>query len=519
MADQLDNNNDTFRPTGAMDAELQREVDEALGDMSLGDLIDQGGEAGPAGAGADQADSEVRYGKVIAVQGDDIFVELGGKDQGLLPAAQFVDEPLPEVGSPVEVVVTGYDQTDGLVLLSRKGAVIEADWDTLEMGQTVEGRVTALNTGGLELNVNGIRAFMPVSHIELHRVEDLRPYINKKLSAKVIEIKRRSENLIISRRELLNEEMAKLREEAMGKLAEGQTVAGVVKTIMPYGAFVDIGGVDGLLHVSDMSYSRVDDPSSIVSEGQQVEVMILKIDPETQKISLGLKQTLRDPWEDVEITYQISEIVSGRVTRMAKFGAFVELAPGVEGLVPLSELSFDRRIRQAEQVVKVGDAISVKVLNVDAARRRIGLSLKQVGDDPWMGASNRWPEDSTVEGLVTRILDFGAFVELTAGVEGMIHISELSSNRVRAVGDVLTEGQTISAKVLEVDEERRRISLSLKAMEAEQGHFAVAEAAGSQGDSDQASAAPRKRTKPLKGGLDHPGGGLSLGDLLSDSDK
>ncbi len=393
----------------------------------------------------------------------------------------------------------------------------EASWETLEVGQVVEGRVTALNTGGLELSINGIRAFMPISQIEMYRVEDLGPYVNTKLTAKVMEIKSkgRLSSVVISRRQVLEEEMTKIREETLGQLKEGQAVKGVVKSLMPYGAFVDIGGVDGLLHISDMSWLRVEDPGTIVKEGQNVEVMILKINPETKKISLGLKQVAPDPWLGVEMRYPVNEIVAGRITRLTDFGAFAELEPGVEGLVPMSELSFERRIKHASSVVKSGDVIKLRVLSVDPEKKRISLSLKRVGDDPWTGALARWPVDSVVDGIVTRITDFGAFVEITPGVEGMVHISEMSDKRINSVKQAVQEGQTVKAKVLSVDEERRRISLSMKALIARATYEPTAQQAH-QGAAAQAAPAKAddKRKKPLKGGLNFPGGGMSFGDLL-----
>jgi small subunit ribosomal protein S1 len=263
----------------------------------------------------------------------------------------------------------------------------------------------------------------------------------------------------------------------------------------------------------------VENPSDIVKDGQQLEVMILKINPETHKISLGLKQVAPDPWTVVETRYGADSIVSGRVTRLTDFGAFVELEPGVEGLIPMSELSFERRIKHASSVVKEGDVVRLRILSVDLERKRISLSLKRVGDDPWTGALARWPVDSVVDGIVTRTTDFGAFVELTAGVEGMVHISELSDKHIKAVNQAVSEGQTVKAKVLAVDEERRRISLSLKALIVRAAPEPTAQpaktAAGSATPAEAAKAAEAaKRKKPLKGGLEFPGGGMSLGNLL-----
>jgi len=279
-------------------------------------------------------------------------------------------------------------------------------------------------------------------------------------------------------------------------LAEGQVLRGVVKTIMPYGAFVDIGGADGLLHVSDMSHTRVENPRHIVTEGQSIDVKVLKVDAQERRISLGLKQTMPDPWDGVEGKWREGDITTGRVVRLTDFGAFVELEPGVDGLVPISELSYTRRVRHVGEVLTEGDTVKLKVLKVQAEDKRISLSVKQVEDDPWMGASVRWPPDSVLEGRVTRLADFGAFVELASGVEGLVHISELSGDFVRSADQAVQEGQMVRAKVLDVDEEARRISLSIK-----QAAYSPDVAAPAEGE-PQAARAERNRKKPLKGGLD-----------------
>jgi len=488
-ADEDDN---SFEPSEDLDEALQREIDDALGNMSLDQIVDE--EDAPRAATAEG----VRRGRVIAIQGDDVFVELGAKSQGILPAEQFEDEPLPSVGQIVEVTVEGYDERDDLFLLSRKGAVLAAAWETVEQGQTVEGRVTGHNKGGLELDVNGIAAFMPISQIEMFRTEDLHPYANQRLRCQVVDVDRGRKQIVVSRRAVLEEEAAQARDRLLESLQEGNTVTGTVRTIMPYGAFVDLGGIDGLLHISDMSYRRLDDPKDMVREGQKVEVMVLKVDRDQRKISLGLKQVAPDPWEGAEVRWPVDEIVTGRVTRLMDFGAFVELAEGVEGLIPISEMTFERRISHPREIIGEGDVVKVRVISVDAGRRRVGLSIKRVGDDPWMGASVRWPVDSVVTGVVKRIAEFGAFVELTPGVEGLVHVSELSGGHVRAVGDVVSEGEQVEAKVLSVDEERRRIALSIK-QRAAMPDYTGGLSANSE---PEPSRTPRRRKRPLKGGLD-----------------
>ncbi len=476
-----------------IDDELQREIDAALGDATLDELMAEAtGEQSQVGKATGGAEGDIVSVLVVGINKDDIFVELPDKRQGLVSAEEFEDIPLPEEGQTLELQIRGYDSRDDLVLLSRQGAAVEAAWDTLAKGQVLEGRVTGSNKGGLEIDVDGIQAFMPISQIELFRVEDTSSYINQKFRCQVMEIDKSNRNVVVSRRALLEEEAAEARKELLDKLVEGKVVPGVVKTIMPYGAFVDIGGTDGLLHISDMSHTRVNNPEDVVKVGQQLEVQVLKFDRESGKISLGLKQILADPWDEVAAKYAPDELVTGRVTKLADFGAFVELSPGVEGLIPIGELSFSR-INHPSEVIKEGDTPQVRILSVELDRRRISLSLKRVGEDPWMGASVRWPVGSVVEGLVTRTADFGAFVQLTNGVEGLVHISELSDAHVRAVEEVVQSGQSVKVKVVSVDEEARRISLSIK----------QASAAMPVDTEPEAAPEPQKERKtPLKGGLD-----------------
>ena len=476
----------------SIDDELQREIDAALGDADLNALMAEATGEESAGKKSGGSEGDIVNVVVVGINKDDIFVELPDKRSGLVSAEDFEDLPLPEEGQTIELQIRGYDRRDQLVLLSRQGAAVEAAWDTLTKGQVLEGRVTGSNKGGLEIDVDGIQAFMPISQIERFRVEDTSSYINQKYRCQVIEIDRSNRNVIVSRRALLEEEAAEASRELLDKLAEGQVVSGVVKTIMPYGAFVDIGGTDGLLHISDMSHTRVKNPEDVVKVGQQLEVQVLKFDRESGKISLGLKQILADPWDEVAGKYSPDELVTGRITRLADFGAFVELSPGVEGLIPIGELSFTR-INHPREVVNEGDTTQVRILNVELDRKRISLSLKRVGDDPWVGASVRWPVGSVVEGLVTRTAEFGAFVQLTGGVEGLVHISELSDAHVRTVEDVVQSGQNVKVKVVSVDEEARRISLSIKLASASMPIDT---------EPDAAPQPQRKRKTPLKGGLD-----------------
>ncbi len=492
-----------------IDDELQHELDDALGSLSIDSLIDYGSQ--PSVQSSDSPAEGVKRGTVVAIHGDDIFVDLGGKSQGVLPAQQLEKKPLPEVGDTIDVTIEGYNSRDGLLELSIKGAVMAATWEKLEEGQIVEGRVTGHNKGGLEMDINGIKAFMPISQVETFRVEDLGPYTNTRIRCEVTEVRRGEKTVVVSRRSLVYQEEREEKERRFETLEEGEICKGVVKTIMPYGAFVDIGGVDGLVHVSDMSWSRVEKPEEFLKEGQTVDVMVVKIDRDERKVGLSMKKVQADPWNDAAAKWPAGDLVTGRVTRLAEFGAFVELEPGVEGLIPMSEMSFERRVRHASEVINAGDMAKVRVLSVDPDARRIGLSLKRVGDDPWVGASVRWPEGSAVEGTVCKIAEFGAFVELAPGVEGLIHISELSNERVRMVSDVVREGDQVKAKVTQVDEEKRRIGLSIRQL-SETVEYTEADASTS--SAEAAANKPKKRKKPLKGGLEE--GGKDLGPGLGE---
>ena len=496
-----------YRPETKLDPELQQELDAALGDMSIDDIVDMDAERKPSRTAGD---SKLITGTVISVQGDDIFVDIGGRSEGVLPANQFREEPLPEEGSQIEVTIEGFD-TDGMLRLSRENAVQAASWETIEKGQIVEGRVTGLNKGGLELVVNGIRAFMPISQIDVARIEDsqLDGYLNDKLECVITQIDRNDENLVVSRRALIKQRQAELGEKLWETIQEGQVVEGTVRNIMPYGAFVDIGGADGLLHVQDMAWSRVEKPEDIVKPGQTLSVKIISVDRNKKKIGLGLKQTQADPWQTATANFSVDSIIPGTVVKLMDFGAFVEVAPGVEGLIPVSELAF-RRVGHPKEVLAAGDNVKVRVLSIDPAKKRMSLSLKQAQDDPWVGASVRFPAESTVEGQVTRITDFGAFVELAPGVEGLVHISQLSDKRVSNVRSIVQPGQTVSARIISVDESARRISLTMrKEMPKEE----VAE--GSLADLDEVNK-KQPTKKNLKGGLDAgkidtPFGELRLG--------
>ncbi len=356
-----------------LDTGLDAELEAAMAGLSdrdiYGDLSQKPARAEPAPAGG------AKKGKVLAVHGEDVFVSVpGGRSQGVLPLTQFPDGP-PAVGSEVDVHIEGYDEANGLLVLSRKGAAVHADWSSVAPGMIVEARVTATNKGGLEVDVNGIRGFMPISQIDLYRVENAESFVNQRLQCLVVDVSPEERNLVVSRRALMEREREENREKLWQELAEGQVRTGVVRSVRDFGAFVDLGGVDGLLHVSEMSWSRVQDPTQVVQPGQTVQVAVLKLDRERRKVSLGMRQLTSSPWDQAVANYPPNTVVKGRVTRIMDFGAFVELEPGVEGLVHVSELS-PQRVRRVQDVVQPDQEVQVMVLRVDPAQRRISLSLK-----------------------------------------------------------------------------------------------------------------------------------------------
>ncbi|MCC7204356.1 MAG: S1 RNA-binding domain-containing protein [Phycisphaeraceae bacterium] len=522
-----------------IDAELDREINEALGGQSLESLMaqsepdggqreageaegqDEPGKAGDAsGGGGAGVVGQLKRGRITAISGDDVFVDLAGmpgKNQGVVPLTQF--ERPPRVGSIMDFVVQRYDDSDGLVVLSREGAAARATWEQIQKGLTVEARVTGTNKGGLELEVTGgIRAFMPASQVDLHHTDDLQALVGQKLEAIVQDVDRRGKSVVLSRRALLEKRRESMRKKLWETIEAGAILDGVVTRIAEFGAFVDIGGVEGLVHVSDMAYSRVDKPESVVSAGQKVQVKVLKLDEEKQRISLGLKQVQPDPWATLGERIKPGDQISGRVMRLAPFGAFIEVEAGVEGLAPLSELSWTR-ISRADQAVKEGDIIRVAVLSVDIPNHRVSLSVRQTSGDPWVGAEHKYAKHSLVEGTVLSTTDFGAFVQLEPGVEGLVHISELSDKRVGAVTDVVSAGQKHQFRVLDVDEDNHKIRLSLKAVNAPpapEGETTTSAAhAGGRPSSGHggshrgervvtapARPAAKRPGKPLKGGLE-----------------
>lgn len=420
---------------------------------------------------AAEGGGEGRLGRVVAVTEEAVFVDIGLKTEGVIPAEEFRDAEGKlgiEAGDQVVVSIKGRDP-EGYYLLSKVTVERPKDWTGLtrafEEKRAIAGVVAGVVKGGLSVDV-GVRAFLPASRSGAKDPAELEKLVGQEIACRIIKLDVADEDVVVDRRVVLEEEEAKARQAAFAALEEGAVVRGTVRTLTEFGAFVDLGGLDGLLHVADMSWSRVGRPSDVVAVGDLIEVKILKVDAENRRVSLGLKQLTPEPWSLAPDKYKAGDRVRGRVTRVVDFGAFVELEPGIEGLLHLSDMSWSKKARKPKDVVKPGEMVEVVVLGVNAVERRISLGLKQALGDPWDEAAERFPAGSVVEGTVSNLAKFGAFVELADGLEGMIHIADLSAEkRINHPQEVLKPGEKVRALVLEVDRARRRIRLGLKQLQ------------------------------------------------------
>jgi small subunit ribosomal protein S1 len=412
-------------------------------------------------------EGEVVRGRVVHVGSSEVLVDVGYKSEGAIPIEEFHRHGvLPKVGDEIEVYLEAKEDSEGLIVLSKDKADKIKVWDAItqahEKGSPVEGRVVEVVKGGLSVDV-GVKAFLPGSQVDLRPVKNLGAMIGQSVRARVIKLNRRRGNVVLSRRAVLEEEREEKKKHTLEVLAEGMVLTGTVKNITDYGAFIDLGGIDGLLHVTDMSWGRVGHPSEIFQVGDQVEVVVLHFDRESGRVSLGYKQKSSDPWERVEQTYAPGTRVHGRVVSLTNYGAFVELEAGIEGLVHVSEMSWTRRVRHPSKIVNVGDEVEVIVLDVNRGAKRISLGMKQVEPDPWATIDERYMIGSRVTGKVRNLTDFGAFIELEPGVDGLLHISDMSWTRnVGHPSEILKKGQEIESQILNIDKENKRISLGIK---------------------------------------------------------
>ncbi len=415
---------------------------------------------------------EVVSGRVVEVQDDYVLVDINYKSEGLIPISEFrVVEGLRDikVGQDIQVYIDKIENENGMVVLSKDKADMLRAWDDIsraaENEEVIEGTVIAKVKGGLSVDI-GVKAFLPGSQIDLRPVRNMDHYIGKVYKFKVIKFNKRRGNIVLSRRALLEQERESLRTQTLDQMKEGSIVKGIVKNITDYGAFIDLGGMDGLLHITDMSWGRIKHPSEMLNVGDEIDVRVLKFDDSKERVSLGLKQLKDDPWANVQETYKAGAKVKGKVVSLTDYGSFIELAEGIEGLIHVSEMSWAKRVKHPSQVLKQDQEVEVQVLEVDMANRRISLGMKQLQPNPWVELKESYPPGTIIEGEIKSITDFGVFVGVEEGIDGLVHISDFSwTKRVNHPSEMYAKGQKIRAVVLGVDIDNERFSLGVKQLE------------------------------------------------------
>ncbi|HEV7396726.1 MAG TPA: 30S ribosomal protein S1 [Pyrinomonadaceae bacterium] len=454
-------------PIESAPAESSDEDERPTGDVDFGQLLDQFEQEQ-----ASLQEGEVVRGTVVGISDRGVVIDFGYKSEGIVNPAEFTENGrlLVKPGDEVDVLVKSMDSHEGLPVLSRADAVRMKAWDDLEKayrdGTSIKGRVAERIKGGLRVDIDGIAAFLPGSQVDVRPIRNLDSLRNQEIEAKVIKLNRKRSNVVLSRKAVIEEENVGRKDETLGGIEEDIIVEGQIKNLTDYGAFVDLGGVDGLLHVTDMSWGRLQNPGELFKVGDNIQVKVLKFDKDRERVSLGYKQLLPDPWASVEERFPLHTRVNGKIASVADYGAFVELEPGVEGLVHVSEMSWSKRVKHPSKIVNPGDTVEVEVLAVDPKARRISLGMKQIQDNPWRTLNERYQVGSRVQGRVRNLTDFGAFIEIEDGVDGLVHVSDISwSRRIKHPSELLKKGQEIEAVITSIDIENRRLSLSIKDLE------------------------------------------------------
>ena len=411
-------------------------------------------------------EGSVVKGTVIDVRQNEVLVDIGYKSEGLIPKYEFMEPESIVVGTELEVLLEKIEDENGMVVLSFEKAEQKKNWDKIVLlcneGGTIEGKVRSKVKGGLTVNI-GVEAFLPSSQIDVIPPRNLDDYVGKTFKFKVVKINQERKNIVLSRRELIEFERDDRRRALLGEMKVGEIREGIVKNLTDFGAFIDLDGLDGLLHITDMSWGRINHPSEMVKVGAKVEVMILEIDREKERVSLGLKQKQRNPWDDIALKYPINSKVRGKIVSVVPYGAFVQLEEGIEGMVHVSELSWTKRIARASDVLKVGDEIDAMVLEIKRDEQKISLGTRQLESNPWSEVAKKYPAGTKVTGKVRNLTNFGAFVEVEEGVDGMVHVSDMSwTRKVTNPTEIVKKGQTVDAVVLEVDAANQRMSLGIK---------------------------------------------------------
>ncbi len=417
-------------------------------------------------------EGEIAKGKILSIDKDYVQVDVGFKSEGLVQAWEFMNEDgtmAIEVGDEVEVLVEETEDEDGRILLSKEKAERLKVWDDIsaayEADEPVEGTIIARVKGGLSVDI-GVKAFLPGSQVDLRPVRNLEGMLGEKFSFKIIKFNKRRGNIVLSRRALLETERRRMRDSTLQTLEAGQILDGVIKNLTDYGAFIDLGGIDGLLHITDMSWGRINHPSELFNVGDEIKVKVLKFDPENERVSLGLKQIQPDPWVDAALRYPLGVRINGKVVSLTDYGAFIELEPGIEGLVHVSEMSWTKRVKHPSKIVNVSDEVEAVVLDVDERNRKISLGMKQIEDNPWTVIEQQYPVGARVKGVVRNITNFGVFIGLDEGIDGLVHVSDISwTEQIKHPSEKFQKGDEIDAIVLKIDKENEKFSLGIKQLE------------------------------------------------------
>jgi small subunit ribosomal protein S1 len=417
--------------------------------------------------------NKIVNGRVLHVTGDEVWIDVGYKSEGVIPLQEWYDDGLdkivpPQPGDEIQVLLDAVEDESGAIVLSYRKAKRQKEWEQViekhKEGDIVAGTVTRKIKGGLLVNI-GVNVFLPASQVDIRRPPDIADYIGKTIECKILKIDEARRNIVVSRRKLIEDQREDMKKRLLAEIQPGQIRQGVVKNIAEFGAFVDLGGIDGLLHITDMSWGRIANPHEMVHIDQQLEVYIISVDKEREKIALGLKQKTASPWQDVEAKYPVGSRHSGEVVNVMSYGAFVKLEPGIEGLVHISEMSWTKRINHPSELVSIGDQIEVQVLNINKEKQEISLGMKQVQPNPWDKVAERYPPGTVISGVVRNLTNYGAFIEIEDGIDGLLHVSDMSW--VRKVGhpsEVVNKGDQVQCVILNVDQDRKRVALGLKQM-------------------------------------------------------
>ncbi len=417
--------------------------------------------------------NKIVKGRVLNIIGDDVVIDVGYKSEGVIKLDEWYDEGLdkivpPNPGDEIQVLLDSVEDESGAIVLSYRKAKRQKEWELIiekhKEGDVVAGMVTRKIKGGLLVNI-GVNVFLPASQVDIRRPPDIGDYINRTIECKILKIDEARRNIVVSRRKLIEDQREEMKKKLLAEITPGQIRKGVVKNIAEFGAFVDLGGIDGLLHITDMSWGRISNPHEVVHIDQQLEVFIIAVDKEREKIALGLKQKSASPWEGVDAKYPVSSRHTGEVVNVMSYGAFVKLEPGIEGLVHISEMSWTKRINHPSELVSIGDHIEVQVLNINKDKQEISLGMKQVQPNPWDKVADRYPQGTVITGTVRNLTNYGAFIEVEEGIDGLLHVSDMSwVRKVSHPSEVVNKGDKVTCIVLNVDQERKRVALGLKQM-------------------------------------------------------